>query len=253
MEQRYSALLHLFSAYRGRQLDLLVCRELASYVASALGYGGLRGIKVADRVFQMLIQYIPRTLSGRWCDIFARQLSARHRELEMSVISVYTGPVREEWVPVEIFSATKTEKSGKSAHLLEFYCFGGHVAGFRLRQVIPDRWLSWLAYRVGFSRRWQYDYQPEQLIGFQLWAHVKLPEEDGGDVALDEWDVSSAMLRHNKSIIKRRFRLDVEPHRIPDGKEEEYSCPLDKDSYCSECSADVYVCPAATNRERING
>lgn len=221
-----------------------VCRRWA--VSLQLGWESFEKVD-GDYLLQTLMQYEGRKLTRRWADIFSRQLVARVGELMSGVIHPYEFPCRAEWIPMEIYSVRQVPwHHGAVGQELQLYCLAGHPAGHVLPRKVPDRWLSWLAYQVGFSRRLPYT-DPQNLTGLRFWAYAE-PADDPPVYAINKWSVDVKMRRGNQGILKRRLRLEIEPEKIPDGEEEMYACPRNHPWYCHECLESVAVCNASCKR-----
>lgn len=210
------------------------------------------GVDAFDRVdqrklLQSLMQYEGKRLTRRWVDVLARQLAARLNELRVSVIQLYDQPSRAEWLPLEIYTMRRVPwKADQAGQELQLYCLAGHPAGHLLPRKVPERWLSWLAYQIGFTRRLQYN-EPTDLVGFRFWSYG-VPAGDPPEFDLQSWATDSKMRQWNQSIIRLRRRLDIEAERIPDGKEGEYTCPFGYDTYCHECQKNALDCRASFHR-----
>lgn len=237
----------------GPRLDREKCHSVAYIgLVQALPQCRQPDDDMIENTFQTLMQYEGRTLSERWIDTLSRQIAARLDELRTNRLLIYERPVRDEWVPVEILEVTPTKVGDKRGMAVRMYCLAGHPAGYQLTKTFPENWLAYLAYQIGFSTRIQYNYDCNELVGLRMWASLKIPPRLEDEIIFDEWGITSRLMNHNKSILKLRNRFDILPNQIPDGKELEYSCPLDKDSYCSDCTVGVNTCIASPNREQID-
>lgn len=248
LEQHHVELLELFLRHVGTALDSTAANRIAQESQYILG-----GDVTAEPIFQTLMLYAGRKVESRWCDLIARQLTARIAELKGGPLQIFERPLQDEWVPLEIYSMKgclwRESSNGQS---ITFYCLAGHPAGHRLTKKIPERWLAWLAYQIGYSRRIPYDYDPTELIGMQLWGYLKAAAEEDNDLDFQHWQVSNGQKKHNRAILRLRRRFDIEPHKVPDDKVGEYSCPFELDTYCSQCRYPVAMCIASPNRDRIN-
>jgi len=237
----------LFHHHAGERLSPDLCKRLAWNIEGAVDAS-------RNHVYQTLMQYEGRVLNDRWCNLLSRQVVARLGELKSGVLQLFDRPIREEWVALEVYQVDACEwGDNQPGVLMNLYALTGHPAGHVLQKKFPESWLSFLAYRIGYSRRIQYDQEPHMLTGFRFWGYLKPSQRDPNELEFDDWQIDAKLKKANQSIIKLRHRFDMEPERIPDGKEDEYSCPIDSESYCSECSCSVRECCAAYNRERTYG
>ncbi len=239
----FLAVLHRF---RGQVLTTGLCGHLARNFSAALD-------DVSEtNVFQTLLQYVGHELDAYWSSLLARQLVARKEELEYGVLQLFTKPLRNEWVALEVYKATACvwRENAKGVYL-HLYCLTGSPAGHVLRKKFPETWLAYLAYQIGYTRRMQYDYEPTSLTGLRLWGYLLAAPGQQGELGFEDWKVDAGMKAYNQSILKLRARFDIDLDRIPESKLEEYSCPIDADHYCVQCHCSVQQCIAAYNRERV--
>lgn len=235
----------MFQRHIGQPLEGGLCRRLAMNIHYALDSD-------PEAVFQTLMQYQGRELSTYWCRLLSWQLVGRRAELQAGPLQLFEHPIRDEWVPMEILSLRpciwRTDQNGQ---YLDFHCLSGHPAGHTLSKKFPENWLAWLAYRIGYSRRLRYEYEPEEMTGLRFWGYLRAVE-DSEELDFDEWDVDRQCKQYNQRILKRRRRFDVDLDRMTETQAEEYSCPFDHDHYCSECTRSVTECMASMNRERTD-
>lgn len=201
-----------------------------------------------ENIRQTVFQYKGMRLLPEEVDKLALQIVARQEELLRGVLLPYRGPTRAGWSLVEIVEVRnvvwKGDRQGRELHLK---CLTGHPAGVTVVKKVPDGWLSFLAYRIGFTRRRVYDYNPLHFVGLRIWAYLK-PDEETYD--FEEWEVNSAILKRNKAIILRRMRDDLEAP-INDRQEAEYeraACPFAFDHPCFSCPKHAAQCDASIHR-----
>jgi hypothetical protein len=198
---------------------------------------------------QTLAQYSGKVLNASWRKLLARQIAARRDELMVRPLLPFDRPTRPEWVPIEILSLEETVwNETKSGHQLTFFCLAGTPAGYTLKRKFPTRWLAWLAYQIGFSRRVMYQDDPQVFIGMRVWAHIAPSTDPSQTMDIVDWDVSSAMKKHNRIIAYRRMRFDLRPSLTRDGDPGSGACPYDLDCYCRECTHTSASCEASYNR-----
>jgi hypothetical protein len=202
-----------------------------------------------QNVKHTLQQYIGKALTPQWCQLLSRQLTARASELAIRPLLPFDRPLQSEWVPVEIVKTTATMwNDTKPGQLLTFFCLAGSPAGYSLKRKFPTRWLAWLAYQVGFSRRAMYQDEPHTFIGLRVWAHITPSSNEHQTMDILDWKVSPEMLKHNKLIVRRRLRFDVEPGYTRSGDPSPANCPFDFDHFCHECPKFPSDCEASYRR-----
>jgi hypothetical protein len=197
-----------------------------------------------DNLYQTLLQYADKPLSVGLCHTISRQLAVRRSELGSSVIQACPAPVYNEWIPVEIYRMDKCSwMDGKPGVSISMYCLGSSVAGNMLVKRVPESWVSFLAYNIGFNRRLQYDYNPKQLIGLRIWSYV-IPNPEKPDLMdFADWGIDPQMRKHNRAIILKRNRFEIE-----DDGSGNCSCPFDYEHYCHDCSKTSCDCIASIIR-----
>ncbi len=226
--------------------DSSLTRELCHVLAHNLHFAFDTDVLVDD-IFQTLLQYVGHPLDDRWSDILARQLVARQKELRLGVLQLYERPSRDEWVPIEVRRLTPCVwREDRNGQFMELYCLGGHPAGHTLKKKVPEAWLSYLAYKVGFSRNMPYDQDPYMFVGLRFWAYLQAARRGANDLDFEEYQLGSQLRSHNRLIIARRSRFDFRPGSEP----RDCSCPFDLDCYCSDCTHSVDECVASYLRER---
>ncbi len=248
LDALHSDFVRMFARFEQSVLDGSLCRRITSNVHMALNDPRID----ADHLFQTLMQYEGRQLDDKWCDLLARQIVARQEELRAGVLHLFERPIRDEWVPMEIYEVEECEwRDRPEGQALTLYCLAGHPAGHRLVKRVPENFLAFLAYRVGFNRRMVYEHEPKCFVGFRLWGLLKVGR--GDELDFEEWMVDSPMKKWNQTIHKRRSRFDVDTWQMSDARAAEYSCVYDEQHYCSECRRRVDECVAVPNRERTHG
>jgi hypothetical protein len=243
LDEQHADTLRMLLRFSAKPYDDPACIRIATNLYSSTGER-----YPFDHIRQTLFQYKDQFLLPEEVDRLARQLTARSAEWRRGPILPYKGPARAEWVAVEIRSVERAEwKSGKAAQTLGMYCLTGHPAGVTIPKKVPEGWLSFLAYRIGFSRRKTYDYDPRHFLGLRFWAYIR-PKDDGYD--FEEWEVDSRILKDNKLIIAKRLRFDLEAP-INDRQEKAYelaACQYDFQHYCFECTKTARECVASPHR-----
>jgi len=223
--------------FSGRYLTREICKPLA------MSFSLLLNSEETPDIYGTLVQYEGMMLTPEWIDLVSRQLVARKEELGGGPLRLFERPIRDEWVPLEVYSIKPCVwRDNDPGQMLQFYCLAGHPAGHHLQKKLPERFLSYMAYKIGFSRRIQFDHDPLQMIGLRFWGYLLADTEESSDLSFENWDVSNDVLKHNRTIIKLRNRFELDT--------EDDTCPFALDHYCSECPRSVNECPAAIHRER---
>lgn len=242
VDSQHVDFVRMFRNYHNQRLTRELCHILAHNVHFALGEAYL-----VDNIFQTLLQYVGEPLDDQWTDILARQLAARKEELKGGVLQLYECPLREEWVPLEVYSLIPSVwRETRDAQILNLYCLAGHPAGHRLQKKLPESWLAYLAYQIGFSSRFRYEYEPTEFIGLRFWGFMKRPARGREELDFEQYKASGQLEEHNRLIIARRQRFNFQPDALP----RNCSCPFDLDCYCSDCRHPVEVCVASYDREQ---
>jgi hypothetical protein len=220
--------------YVGTMLTVPTCKWLASSINSHF-----TDVEW-EHVFQTLLQYAGQLLSPELSLMLSRQFAARVDELREGVLLKTEVPSHPAWILLEIINVDEALwKKDKKGVLLSLYCLTGQTAGVIIKKTVPEKWLAWLAYQIGFTRRITYDYDPRYLLFLRFWGHV-IPLEGGKDLDFDEWNMDSNCLQSNKIKIKLRARLDF------DIRSQDTTCKNGMDCYCWECPYTRLECDGAT-------
>ena len=234
----------LLNLARGRPLD----STLISKFIDGIDYALVDHIP-SEYIQSTLLQYVGKSLTPAWCQLLARQLSARKDELKVRPLLPFDRPTHTEWVPIEIIKLTDTVwNETKSGQLLTFFCLAGSPAGYTLKRKFPTRWLAWLAYQIGFTRRMMYQDDPQIFVGMRVWALIGPSEDPQQTMDITDWDVSPAMKKHNKTVAYRRLRFDLKPSLTREGEPGYGACPYDLDDYCHACPKTASECAASYKR-----
>ncbi len=220
------------------RLDETVTDALAVYWADQLALtldycGDLK------RYRDTMLQYTGSKVTLAFCKRVSLQLAARQDELRKGPIIYFQRPTKAEWVPLEIQSLQTCmwhSKAGDRAGI-EFVmlALGGHPAGHLLRRKFPLAWLGFMARKVGFGRRVQWDDEPQHFLGLRFFGFLK-PREDSTDLEFSDWEVPPKLRKYNYQIIKLRTRFDYELAE----------CPRNLQHYCWQCPHKRSQCMAST-------
>ena len=246
LDASHSDFVKMFWRFSGEKLTSELCKRIAWNVEGALEVS-------ANLCYQTLMQYEGKVLDSKWCALLARQLVARQDELDVGVLQLFDRPIRDEWVALEIYKLTACQwRDHGQGMLIDLYCLTGHPAGHTLKKKFPEGWLSFLAYRIGYSRTVRYEHDPQELVGLRFWGYLLAARRDPNDLDFEDWKIDVKLKRDNQSILRLRHRFDVAPEKLSGEIESaKYSCPIDSDNYCSQCECSVDSCRAAYNRERM--
>jgi hypothetical protein len=170
----------------------------------------------------------------------AYQLSGRAQSLKLHPLQPFYRPTHDQWVPLEVLATVPATWNGtKPGTDVKFLALAGQPAGHQLVRVFPTSYFRFLAYKVGFNRKYQYNDDPRWLIGFRFWLHLKRATDDNPRLEFDDWQMSPWMLKHNRAIIKLRCRFEVE---------DADDCPHGRTDECVDCPLGVKECHASTHR-----
>lgn len=237
----------MFHKFIDEPLTATLCKRLAHNLHFAL-----KNSPNPDRIFQTLMQYENKVLTNKWCNLLARQLIARKDELDIGVLHLFDTPTRDEWVALEAYSVEHCPwRNGQAGVQVTFYCLTGHPAGHLLKKKFPEPWMAWLAYQIGYSRKLPYDYDVERFVGLRFWGYLTTSDRNPLELDFEDWRVDPKMKRSNLAILRRRMRFEVDLDSVRENTIGQYSCPFDKDIYCSECRCTIWECNASYNRERV--
>ena len=196
----------------------------------------------AQHIYDTIAQYQGRVVDPGLIHILSWQIAGRYDELRESPLALYTHPERAEWVPVEIIGVAKTTwKSSGRGVALHMRTLAGHPSGHTLVKKVPETWLAYLAYQVGFSKRMRYPDEPWVFVGLYFCGYL-VPDEDTDQLSFEAWGMTDGMKKTNTAIIKPRIRFEFDKG-IPKG----FECPEDYDYFCNECPVRRTVCPSAIN------
>jgi len=232
-----TALQTTLTRYWGLTIDLDVARAIAArantYFDDAISF---------DFMFETLHQYCGARLDDVFIRKLALQLVARRRELQQGPLALFTKPIKEEWVALELTDLQEALWRGTDAgHILKLFAFSGHPAGHRLEKKVPSAWLNFLAYQVGFSRRRRYEELPWTLIGTRFWGYL-VPDQRADVLNFTAWFVTPAFLKMNREVIS--FRTRFNPNTGVDKPE----CPWGHDWECDQCHHKEDECLGSLHR-----
>lgn len=105
------------------------------------------------------------------------------------------------WLPFQIIEFSLVP-SNDSLVRASFLAFAGRQAGYTFSRVMPFRYLRYFAYQIGFSRKYQYDDNPGDLIGLRF-IGLAVPDENGFDIV--RFSLNQSISKRNKKIIKNRI------------------------------------------------
>lgn len=195
-----------------------------------------------QHVQDTIAQYVGKNATLDVLRIIGYQMAAREQ-------SLYAGPlpgfsiVCSETVAFEVLSSKPCLwQQNDSGHEFRMLALTGHIAGSAFSRKFPDRWLVGLAYKLGFSRRVQFDTDSTIFAGFRFWAAVKPSDRDNRQPEFCSIEVDNQIMKHNKILIKARMRFDFPP------RGDENPCPRNFDHLCSECKE--LTCFASYNRDK---
>lgn len=235
LRQRRADVEEVFQRYIDTPIDVVLARRLAMELSSFSD-----GQLPFDLMFDSMAQYVGRVLDQVLIDILSMQVAGRFKEAKTSVLKAFTYPERSEWVPLEITHTAPYAWRGRyPGTALTLYAWGGQPAGHSLVKQVPDSWLRYLAYVIGFSKRWRYEDEPWALRGLMMWGYL-VPDEEATALNFEKWEMSKQMKSTNTAMVRRRMRFQARKE-IP----EDALCPFDYDHSCCECEKRRTECLAA--------
>lgn len=197
-----------------------------------------------NHIRDTLLQYVDETISDNLIYLLSYQIACRWNELCDGILLRSGSFLREEWLPLEILKINSAVWQGtpNAGIALLLFCLSGRLAGQQLYKVVPEGWLNWLVYQIGFSKRLTYDYEPANLLGLRFYGYVA-PQEDGYE--LTEWNSDCAFKTYNRHMLALRYRFDVV-------KESDiWRCPYDLDDLCIDCKkSTVQECVLLVEQKR---
>lgn len=227
----------VLTRYQGLTVDLDVARAVAArantYFDDTISF---------DFMVETLHQYRGRVLDADFIQLLALQLVARRRELKTGALTLYTKPIKAEWVALELTDLQETTwRVTEAGQLLKLFAFSGHPAGHRLEKKVPTPWLNFLAYQVGFTRRRRFEGFPWTLIGTRFWGYLT-PDPQADTLNFTAWFVTPAFLKMNREIIAYRTRQNQNTGV------EKPECPHDHNWDCDQCPHKEDECPGSIHR-----
>lgn len=241
LDRQYENVLQLFLSFKGEELQLPLCAQIAREAELLLD--GTDAVKIQ----QTLRQYEGRKVDYAWAEVISRQFVARRKELVERPLPMFVSVVTTEWVAVEIVDMDPCEWRDSNGQVLHLRCLTGRPAGQVLKKRVPEGWLAWLAYQIGYTRRLRYSREPTDLVGFRLWGLTAPSETASKELDFEEVKITPALKKWNQSIIYRRGRFDIPLDKIPASKISECECPKSFDHLCQECPVHVSECRASYN------
>ena len=231
------ALQRMLSRYRNESMSIEVARAMASrvvtYFDDEVSYPFL---------VETLIQYKGGLMDEAFLQTLALQLVSRREELDRAPLTLYHKPIRSEWVALELIGTQETTwRDNERGIALELFALNGHPAGHTLTKKVPENWLNFLAYQVGFSRTRRYGFEPWTLIGVKFWGYL-VPDAKADTLNFAAWFVTPAFVKMNREIIRLRTRFN------PNTGVEKPECPQGHAETCDQCNEKEQVCLASIHR-----
>ena len=110
-------------------------------------------------------------------------------------------------MPFEITRVTEFDRFERIFVRLDLLVIGGRAAGYPAARLAPRGAVFPLARKLGFTWKIRMD-SPYDLLNLQF-AGLAVPSESE-DITFDRYACTSAMLRHNKALIRQLPREDEE-------------------------------------------
>lgn len=190
----------------------------------------------AGNMAQTVLQYVGEKPTVELLRLLAAQFAARHNELLIGPLDRFGTAVITEWILLKVLRVQQAvwRETSPGAELL-FECVTGKPAGYLFKKKLPDGWLSYLAYKIGFSRRLIYPDDARYLVGLQFWG-LTVSAEKAESLDFSDWDVDAKSRKYNQHIIKLRLRNEIN---------QDIDCPFDYSDECISCTKTVSQCEAA--------
>ena len=201
---------------------------------------------IFENVYPTILQYESQVMTAKTADLLSRQIAARLLELEARVVPVFQYIVVPEWTPLEIIAIKDAVwRDTEKGQQFSFLCLSGTAAGHVLVKKFPEKFLSYLAYQIGFSKRMNYNFEPKVFLGLRISGLLVPSQREEGQTDISEWQISKNMKKRNVDILKLRTRYDKLHKEGPE-------CPSGLDNDCIDCMKNSNACPASYIR-MING
>lgn len=187
------------------------------------------------QIRQTLLQLVGQQPSKAQLTRLGWQLVGRQEEMDRRPIPMVDAPAANGWVAVRIDSISDISwADDKPGYKLSLFAMTGTPAGFKLDRNVPAGWSRFIAYKVGFSRRMEYQDTPEHLVGLYMWAFIVSKPE--GKLEMEAWEMDDKLLKHNRAILRLRNR-----HFLSNPPE----CPFELDNECVDCTRSTHECIAS--------
>ncbi len=217
------------------RLGEVVTDQLAVHWAEEFAAALRANAAKQERLRCTFAQYVGSKIDDHFVHVLSMQIAARESELGSNMLVVYDRPARPEWVALSVTSVKPAVwRDDKPGVEFTMEALSGHPAGHTLHRKFPRNWLNFLAYKVGFSRRIQYDDEPRLFVGFRFLGYLR-PRPDSTEVDFDAWFITTALKKHNVEIIKLRTRLEYD----------KAECPFHFEHQCYNCPKRLNECPAS--------
>jgi len=223
----------------------IITKDVALQLARRADYI-LDRSEIFENVYPTILQYESQVMTAKTADLLSRQIAARLLELEARVVPAFQYVVVPEWTPLEIIAVKEAVwRDTEKGQQFSFLCLSGTAAGHILVKKFPDKFLSYLAYQIGFNKRMNYNYEPKVFLGLRISGLLIPSQRESGQTDISEWQISKNMKKRNVGILKLRTRYDKLHKEGPE-------CPNGFDNACEDCMKNSNDCPASYIR-MING
>lgn len=231
------------------KLDMVLNADLVIDLSKALQ---LLDPPNTRNLFLTLSQYEGTKISNDFANTVSWQLAARWDELNLGVLTQFQHVIKPEWALLKIAGTANTtwKDVADAGQTLRIKALTGHAAGHILAKKVPNTWLRWLAYQIGFSRRLLYTDDPWLFTGLELWGYLCPNPQQPANAEFSEWQVNPAIKKSNQLIIERRLRFELKEPSNPTNRVgeayERAQCPFDYNFDCNKCHRTNKDCYAAT-------
>ena len=196
-----------------------------------------------NTVFRSIQDLAGTRLTVSVIDAVAWRLAANTKLLQQKIaVPPWTMQEEPEWVPVQVLSLSPNPpRNGKRSNLVRLRVLAGTSCPLIFAANWSRAFCKMLARRVGYSAPWRsYPFTHDtELVNMRLVVQIDPQYCRPGQPGFRNVRMVGALLKWNRDIIKRRFRVG-------------WSCPHGYRHRCARCPVGYCECPAATHRETYN-
>jgi hypothetical protein len=200
--------------------------------------GNLNPQKIEDSLRDLAGTFLTKELIYKTCWRMVGNVQRLRRNFS---VPSWNGQKIVEWVPLQVVSTCYMKQGYRPGVLLGCQVMAGTPCSLMLFRWWSVTQCAFFAKDFGFSAPWgRYPFAvPEQLVSLRFYGRI-VPRLCTPDPQFDKPGFPASLFKHNRKVIKRRFRVDPG-----------YKCPigLPSDFPCHHCPKGYKSCPAAVHRE----